>query len=171
MPTMAENLAALMPAPSKATSISCRLPSGVRTRPRLSCLRISPADNNDAVDVIAPRLRHLHYLRQVVLGATLTVKPHNKQAGRFISASTSLSTTASSAPIDDRNRVLERGRIEHKIPVGFEHLLKRYLGWCLRPWASRDIGAQPFVLATWNARRSRVSRVRRRRRFRPRARG
>jgi len=75
MPTMAENLAALMPTPSKAASISCRLPSGVRTRPRLSCLRISPADNNDAVDVIAPRLRHLHYLRQVVLGATLTAFP------------------------------------------------------------------------------------------------
>jgi len=35
--------------------------------------------------------------------------------------------------IDEGNRVLERGRIEHKIPVGFEHLLKRYLGWCLRP--------------------------------------
>jgi hypothetical protein len=69
---MAANLAALMPAPSKAVSISCRLPSGVRTHPRLSCLRISPADNNDAVDVIASRLRHLHYLRQVVLGATLT---------------------------------------------------------------------------------------------------
>ncbi len=73
MPTMAANLAALMPAPSKAASISCRLASGVRTRPRLSCLRISPADNNDAVDVIASRLRHLHYLRQVVLRATLTV--------------------------------------------------------------------------------------------------
>jgi hypothetical protein len=43
----------------------------VHTRPRLSCLRISPADNNDAVDVIASRLRHLHYLRQVGLGATL----------------------------------------------------------------------------------------------------
>jgi hypothetical protein len=37
-------------------------------------LRISPADNNDAVDVIAYRLRHLHYLRQVVLRATLTFK-------------------------------------------------------------------------------------------------
>ena len=73
MPTMAANLAALMPAPSKAASISCRLASGVRTRPRLSCLRISPADNNDAVDVIASRLRHLHYLRQVVLHATLTL--------------------------------------------------------------------------------------------------
>jgi hypothetical protein len=36
------------------------LASGVRTRPRLSCLRISPADNEDAVDVIASRLRHLH---------------------------------------------------------------------------------------------------------------
>jgi hypothetical protein len=32
------------------------LASGVRTRPRLSCLRISPADNEDAVDVIASRL-------------------------------------------------------------------------------------------------------------------
>jgi len=73
MPTMAANLAALMPAPSKAASISCRLASGVRTRPRLSCLRISPADNNDAVDVIASRLRHLHYLRQMVLRATLTL--------------------------------------------------------------------------------------------------
>ena len=71
MPTIAANLAAPIPEPSKAASISCRLPSGVRTRPRLSCLRISPADNNDAVDVIASRLRHLHYLRQVVLGATL----------------------------------------------------------------------------------------------------
>jgi hypothetical protein len=40
----------------------------------LSCLRISAADNNDAVDVIASRLRHLHYLRQVVLGATLTMR-------------------------------------------------------------------------------------------------
>ena len=29
-------------------------------------------DNNDAGDVIASRLRHFHYLRQVVLGATLT---------------------------------------------------------------------------------------------------
>ena len=43
----------------------------MRTRPRLSCLRHSSADNNDAVDVIAFRLRHLHYLRQVVLRATL----------------------------------------------------------------------------------------------------
>jgi hypothetical protein len=35
-------------------------------------VRISPADNNDAVDVIASRLRHLHYyLRQVVLDAML----------------------------------------------------------------------------------------------------
>jgi hypothetical protein len=66
------NLAALMPAPSKVASISCRLASGVRTRPRLSCLRISPADNKDTEDVIASRLRHLHYLRQVVLRATLT---------------------------------------------------------------------------------------------------
>jgi hypothetical protein len=45
--------------------------SGAHTHPKLSCLRISPADNNDAVDVIASRLRHLHYLRQVGLGATL----------------------------------------------------------------------------------------------------
>ena len=44
----------------------------MRTRARLSCLRIYAADNNDAVGVIASRLRHLHYLRQVVLGATLT---------------------------------------------------------------------------------------------------
>ena len=66
------NLAALMPAPSKAVNISCRFANGVRTRPRLSCVRISPADKNDALDVIASRLRHLHYLRQVVLGATLT---------------------------------------------------------------------------------------------------
>jgi uncharacterized protein with von Willebrand factor type A (vWA) domain len=48
------------------------LASGVRTRPRLSGLRISPADTIDAVDVIASRLRHLHYLRQGVLRATLT---------------------------------------------------------------------------------------------------
>jgi hypothetical protein len=34
-------------------------------------VRISHLDNNDAVDVIASRLRHLHYLRQVVLRATL----------------------------------------------------------------------------------------------------
>ena len=40
---------------------------------RLPCVRIPPADNNDAVDVIASRLRHLQYLRQVVLRATLTV--------------------------------------------------------------------------------------------------
>ena len=33
-----------------------------------------PADNNDAVDVIASRLRHLCYLQQVVLRATLTQK-------------------------------------------------------------------------------------------------
>ena len=52
----------------------CRFASGVSTRPRLSCLRISPADTIDAVDVIASRLRHLHYLRQGVLRATLTVK-------------------------------------------------------------------------------------------------
>jgi hypothetical protein len=50
------------------------LQNGVRTRPRLSCLRISPADNNDAVDVIASRLRHLHCLQQGVLRATLTKK-------------------------------------------------------------------------------------------------
>jgi hypothetical protein len=49
------------------------LVNGVCTGTRLSCLRISLACNNDAVDVIASRLRHLHYLRQVVLGATLTV--------------------------------------------------------------------------------------------------
>jgi hypothetical protein len=30
--------------------------------------------------------------------------------------------------IDDRNTILERGRIEHKTPIGFEHLLKRYPG-------------------------------------------
>ena len=42
---------------SKAANISCRLPSGVHTRPRLSCLRISPADNYDAGDVIAIRLQ------------------------------------------------------------------------------------------------------------------
>jgi hypothetical protein len=71
---MAANLAALMPEPSKTASISCRLQNGVRTRPRLSCLRISPADNNDAVDVIASRLRHLHCLQQGVLRATLTKK-------------------------------------------------------------------------------------------------
>jgi hypothetical protein len=35
------------------------------------------SDNNDAVDVIASRLRHLHYLRQVVLRATLT-KQHSR---------------------------------------------------------------------------------------------
>lgn len=72
---MAANLAALIPEPSKAASISCLLASGVRTRPTLSCLRISPADTIDAVDVIASRLRHLHYLRQVVLRATLTRRP------------------------------------------------------------------------------------------------
>ena len=49
---MAANLAALMPAPTKAASISCRLPSGERTRVRLSCLRISLVDHNDAVVVI-----------------------------------------------------------------------------------------------------------------------
>jgi hypothetical protein len=54
--TLAVSLAALMPAPSKAVSISCRLASGERTRPRLSCLRISPTANNDAVGVIASRL-------------------------------------------------------------------------------------------------------------------
>ena len=36
-------------------------------------MRISPADTIDAVDVIASRLRHLHYLRQGVLSATLTI--------------------------------------------------------------------------------------------------
>ena len=69
---MAANLAALMPEPSKAASISCRLTSGVSTRPRLSYLRISPPDNNEVVDVIASTLRHLRYLRQAVLHATLT---------------------------------------------------------------------------------------------------
>ena len=64
--------ALILPEPSKAASISCLLASGVRTRPRLSCLRISPADTIDAVDVIASRLRHFHYLRQGVLRATLT---------------------------------------------------------------------------------------------------
>jgi hypothetical protein len=34
-------------------------------------VRISHLDNNDAVDVIASRLRHLHYLRQVLLRSTL----------------------------------------------------------------------------------------------------
>ena len=53
---------------SKAARISCRLASGVRTRPILSCLRISPADNNDAVNVISSRLRHFHDLLNVVLG-------------------------------------------------------------------------------------------------------
>ena len=66
---MTANLAALMPAPSKAASISCRLGTGVRTRPRLSCLRIFPAGNNDAVDDTASRLRPLHDLRQVGLAA------------------------------------------------------------------------------------------------------
>ena len=28
--------------------------------------------------------------------------------------------------IDERNTILERGRIEHKIPIGFELLIKRY---------------------------------------------
>jgi len=78
---MAANLAALMPEPSKAASTSCFLVSGVRTRPRLSCLRISPADNNDAVVVIASRLRHLHYLRQEVLRATLTLKSGPRRRG------------------------------------------------------------------------------------------
>ena len=91
--TMAANLAALMPAPSKAASISCRLATGVSTRPRLSCVRISPADNNDAVDVIASRLRHLHYLRQGVLRATLatlidaatgTARQRDSKSGRAI---------------------------------------------------------------------------------------
>jgi hypothetical protein len=35
-------------------------------------------DNNDAVDVIASRLRHLHYLQQGVLRATLTTKAARK---------------------------------------------------------------------------------------------
>jgi hypothetical protein len=39
--------------PSKGVSISCRLGIGALTRRRLSYLRISPADNNAAVDVIA----------------------------------------------------------------------------------------------------------------------
>ena len=43
----------------------------VRTRPSLSCRRISPADKNNAVDVISSKLRHLHDLRQVALLATL----------------------------------------------------------------------------------------------------
>jgi len=30
--------------------------------------------------------------------------------------------------IDDRSTILERGRIEHKIPIGFELLIKRYPG-------------------------------------------
>ena len=30
--------------------------------------------------------------------------------------------------IDDRNTILERGRIDHKIPMGFELLIKRYPG-------------------------------------------
>ena len=30
--------------------------------------------------------------------------------------------------IDDRNTILERGRIDHKIPIGFELLIKRYPG-------------------------------------------
>ncbi len=47
---------------------------GVRKGTRLSCLRISRNDNNDAVDVIASRIRHLHDLRQVVLLATLAQK-------------------------------------------------------------------------------------------------
>ena len=34
-------------------------------------MRISHLDNNDAVGVIASRLRHLHYLRQGVLRPTL----------------------------------------------------------------------------------------------------
>ena len=70
---MVAYLAALMHEPSKAASFFWRLVNGVCTGTRLSCLRISLACNNDAVDVIASRLRHLHYLRQVVLGATLTV--------------------------------------------------------------------------------------------------
>jgi hypothetical protein len=30
--------------------------------------------------------------------------------------------------IDDRNTIMERGRIDHKIPIGFEFLIKRYPG-------------------------------------------
>jgi hypothetical protein len=30
--------------------------------------------------------------------------------------------------VDDRNTILERGRIDHKIPIGFELLIKRYPG-------------------------------------------
>ena len=37
-------------------------------------IEIFSADTIDAVDVIASRLRHLHYLRQGVLRATLTLK-------------------------------------------------------------------------------------------------
>jgi hypothetical protein len=85
------------------------LPGGVRTRPRLSCLRISPADNNDAVDVIASRLRHLHYLQQGVLRATLTIfeagsvgTPRRRgpkpQALKAPSPATKLLATAASPP-------------------------------------------------------------------------
>ena len=50
------------------------LPLGNRRAhsPQTVLLRISPADNNDAVDVIASRLRHLYCLQQGVLRATLT---------------------------------------------------------------------------------------------------
>jgi len=78
---MVAYLAANMSEPSKAASISCRFASGLRTRPRLSRLRISPADKNNAVDVIASGLRHIHYLRRVVLRATLTVRGHVRGIG------------------------------------------------------------------------------------------
>ena len=39
---------------------------------------IFSADTIDAVDVIASRLRHLHYLRQGVLRATLTTNAHER---------------------------------------------------------------------------------------------
>ena len=55
-------LAALMPRLSNVASISGRMASGVCTHPRLSCLRIPPADNNDAVGVIDRRPRGLHLL-------------------------------------------------------------------------------------------------------------
>ena len=51
---------------SAFNALSVSMPIGVP--------RISPADTIDAGDVIASRLRHLHYLRQGVLRATLTVK-------------------------------------------------------------------------------------------------
>ena len=55
-------LAALMPGLSNVASISGRMASGVCTHPRLSCLRIPPADNNDAVGVIDRRRCGLHLL-------------------------------------------------------------------------------------------------------------